>query len=344
MLKIDKLYVENIEKATKLSALYPSLQLAIEVEHSTIPPYLTALYSLKPNTEEDTANILQSIVVEEMLHMTIASNILNALGGQPKINSPKFVPEYPTALPMHIAGELVVNLAPYSKNLVANTFMLIEEPDDPLILKEEVGEIDEPYKTIGDFYRALQNKIKLLAPDKLPGDPTRQVVSNFYSSQELFPILTKEDAIRGIDIIVSQGEGSSTSPIDVDGDPAHYYRFEQLVAEHFLVKDPSAPHGYSYTGTPIVLNPANVYPMFPNCKAFMLPVGSEERRMMDNFNLSYRALLNALNTTFNGQPDFLSNAIGCMIDLRLQALKLAATPFPSDTSYTIAPSFEFITN
>lgn len=344
MLKINPIHLENIKKAADLSALYPSLQIAIEVEHSTIPPYLTALYSLKPNTEQDTANILQSIVVEEMLHMTIAANILNALGGHPKINSAKFVPEYPTTLPMHIAGELVVNLAPYSKDLVINTFMLIEEPDDPLMLEGEVGEVDEPYKTIGDFYRALQNRIKLLAPDKLPGDPARQVVSSFYPCQELFPILTKDDAIRGIDIIISQGEGSSTSPIDVDNEPAHYYRFEQLAAEHYLVKDPSAPHGYSYTGAPIVLNPANVYPMFPNCKTSMLPVGSEAYRMMNDFNLSYRSLLNALNTTFNGHPDFLSNAIGCMIDLRLQALKLAATPFPSDPSYTIAPSFEFVTD
>jgi hypothetical protein len=39
------------------------------------------------------------VVIEEMLHMTIAANVLNAVGGHPAIDRPDFVPNYPEDLP-----------------------------------------------------------------------------------------------------------------------------------------------------------------------------------------------------------------------------------------------------
>ena len=42
---------------------------------------------------------IKGVVIEEMLHMTIAANVLNAVGGHPAIDRPDFVPNYPQDLP-----------------------------------------------------------------------------------------------------------------------------------------------------------------------------------------------------------------------------------------------------
>ena len=53
---------------------------------STMPPYLYALYSLG-GTNPAARTTLRAIVEEEMLHMLLACNILNAVGGKPTIVS-----------------------------------------------------------------------------------------------------------------------------------------------------------------------------------------------------------------------------------------------------------------
>ena len=60
------------------SEMQDALQYAIQLEHATIPPYLTALYSLKPGTNEAIAGLMKGIVFQEMQHMTLAANMLTA--------------------------------------------------------------------------------------------------------------------------------------------------------------------------------------------------------------------------------------------------------------------------
>ncbi|TAE80186.1 MAG: hypothetical protein EAY81_10660 [Bacteroidetes bacterium] len=343
MLKINPQFVRAVNDASSLEDLYPMLQNAIELEHATIPPYLTALFSFKPNTSSEIRTVIHSIVIEEMMHMTIAANILNALGGSPDISNPNFVPEYPTHLPMGIGGSLIVGIEKYSLDLMKNVFMEIEEPENPIPFKS-TNEIEEPatYKTIGDFYKAVQDKINEIAPDVLPGNPAKQVTSSFFSPDLLYPILTKKNAIDAINIIIEQGEGSSVSPLGTDNELAHYYKFEELYKGQQLVPDKDAPNGYSFTGPIIPFDASNVLPLFPNTKANMLPLGSEERRLLEAFNQTYSNLLYGLHITFNGKPDNLPNTIGLMFDLRLACQRLAEMPFPGKYGYTIGPSYEFV--
>lgn len=345
MLKLSSKYVQKIINAQDLAALFPMLQNAIELEHATIPPYLTAMFSLKPGTEREIWQIIHSIVIEEMMHMTIAANILNALGGKPDINHPAFVPNYPTPLPMGIASGLIVTLAKYSRDQVKNVFMEIEEPEHPLHfpIKANMLEAAPPeYHTIGQFYDALKLKIKELAPKILPGDPSLQVTSPFYPSDLLFPIITRQNALDAIDIIVEQGEGTELKPVDPEGELAHYYKFEELYVGKRLIADPSAQNGYSFSGADIPYNPDNVQPIFTDTKAYMFAEGTEERRRCDEFNHSYQVLLNALHETFNGQPDTLGDAIGIMFDIKLRGEKLCGMPFPGKPNTTIGPTFEYI--
>src|SRR5260370_13048777 len=102
------------------------LYAALQLEHATIPPYLTALYSLHPGSNSDARHIVRVVVIEEMLHLSLVANVMNAVGGTPDLTQPGFVPRYPACLP---DGEqdFQVDLQPFSNDAVS-TFLQIEPP------------------------------------------------------------------------------------------------------------------------------------------------------------------------------------------------------------------------
>jgi hypothetical protein len=51
------------------------LQTAIGVEFGTPPPYLYALYSIKPEMNPEPYRRFKSVALREMIHMCLASNI-----------------------------------------------------------------------------------------------------------------------------------------------------------------------------------------------------------------------------------------------------------------------------
>lgn len=73
--------IGNPKNFYSIEQLRKDLQTALQLEHSTIPPYLTALASIKFSYNLEIQNILETIVVQEMMHMALAANILNAVGG-----------------------------------------------------------------------------------------------------------------------------------------------------------------------------------------------------------------------------------------------------------------------
>jgi hypothetical protein len=56
-------------------------------------------------------------VSEEMLHLSLAGNILKAIGGTPKLYSTEVIPKYPCNLPFH-TPELYLELAAADKDQV----------------------------------------------------------------------------------------------------------------------------------------------------------------------------------------------------------------------------------
>ncbi len=106
------------------------LQTAILIEHSTIPPYLTALYSIKDGTNALASQIIRSVAVEEMLHLIMVCNVLNAIDIQPSVNKQENYPTYPMKLPMNV--DFYVGLETFSSNSIA-TFIAIESPSKPLV-------------------------------------------------------------------------------------------------------------------------------------------------------------------------------------------------------------------
>lgn len=110
------------------------LQTAILIEHSTIPPYLTALYSIKDGTNALASQIIRSVAVEEMLHLIMVCNVMNAVNIQPSVNKPQNYPVYPMKLPLNV--DFYVGLETFSANSIA-TFIAIESPGTPLVKAPE---------------------------------------------------------------------------------------------------------------------------------------------------------------------------------------------------------------
>jgi rubrerythrin len=329
MIKINRKRINEIEASRSKEDLQRHLQSAVELEHATIPPYLTAMYSLIPGTNEDIAALLRSIVIEEMLHMTIAANILVAIGGSPQINKPEFLVNYPGPLPMGIAEELIVPIKAFSKTLVHDVFMTIEEPEFPparILLAAE----QQQYATIGEFYGAMKQKIADLGDGVFVIGADRQVLS-WFDSKLLFPIEDVQSASAAIDIVITQGEGRPGDPFESPGVPAHYYRFREIY------------QGSDYLGNPIPFDPAGVYPMIDNPTPCSYDPESQAAMLSTTFSYAYSSLLNALHHSFNGAPKTIETVIGLMYELRLQAQKLMATPIRSGSSVTAGPVFHYVT-
>lgn len=343
MIKIDPKYLQAAKSATTPQELIELMKQGMKLEHATIPVYLTAMISFKPGANTAINNIIHSVVIEEMLHMSIACNVINALGGTPPVNDPKYIPTFPGPLPLGIGG-LTVGLNPFSLDVVNNTFMEIEEPEDPLNFPVKTTENfaeDLTFATIGQFYRAVQEKIMELVPGPMPGDPSKQMTSLFPPDQ-IFPILTGTDAVNALNIIIDQGEGTKQSPLDPEGELAHYYRFAEIYYGKTLVPDKTEPLGYSYSGPAIPFDASGVYPLYPNTTMSDLPDGSEAWQAGRMFSEAYSRLLNALNTTFNGAPTHIDETLGMMYDVKLYGNKLAVMPLPGKTGYNCGPVFEFM--
>jgi Ferritin-like len=340
MIKLQRSIIHGIEAATDRTELYYYLQKAVELEHSTIPPYLTALFSLMPGYNDEIRQLIHSIVVQEMLHMTIDGNILIAIGGQPQINSPDFIPQYPGPLPMSIGGkDFIVGIEAFSKPLVLNTFMVIEEPEHPIPVKTLAVAAAEPeFATIGEFYDAVKRKIDELGDSIFTVGPDKQVL-NLFPPNRLFPIVDRTSAKRGIDIIVVEGEGTSSDPFQTPGNPAHYYKFGEIYHGRRIIRTPT---GFAWGGDPVPFDPNGVYPMRPNPKLSDFDPGSQAYTRVAEFSFAYSNLLNALHTAFNGKPDNINVAIGLMYELKMLAVSLMQTPANDGTNMTAGPSYVYV--
>jgi len=324
VIEIERSHLDAVRAASTPRDLHESLRSAIVLELATIPPYLTAFFSLKPGENTDVADLIRSVVIEEMLHLTIAANVLNAVGGRPAIDSRAALLDYPSTLPMGVAGGLTVHIGPMSM-AQCETFMDIEQPEDPIADRAGADLV-----TIGDFYAAVIEKIKELGEPAFATPSAPQVTAPWFPSAQLFAVTDVASATRALGIVVEQGEGTANSPEDGDGEGelAHYYRFAEIRNGRRLVPDPGAPEGYSYTGDPVVLTESGVHPMITDPRRAFYPAGTKAGRLVEQFGRSYRHLLVALQKTFTGQPSALNAAMGIMYELRLLVLAMTTTPDP----------------
>ena len=326
----------------KLEHLRSHLQTAIEVEHSTIPPYLCGLYSIKEGSNLEAAQIVKSVVVEEMLHMILVANVLNAIGGSPRLNNSEFIPKYPTFLP-HSDDAFCVNLEKFSKPAI-ETFLRIERPAKPSAPPEAYR-----YHSLAQFYAAIELGLRELSAQGIfTGDASRQVTPEHYSGGgcEVTPVTDLASALIALEEITGQGEGVDHTIWDGDHEkfgevkePAHYFRFDEIYRQQRYTADDTLTSGPS--GKPLTVEWDKVYPMRPNPKMANYSRDSALGRKTHAFNRSYTALLDELHTALNGNPQHLSRSVAGMYDLKHQAVELMKIPV-GDEETTAGPSFEYV--
>ncbi|MFD5078321.1 ferritin-like protein [Streptomyces sp. NPDC058371] len=331
------------------------LQAAMVLEHATIPPYLTAYYSIRSTTNSDAAHIIRVVAVEEMLHLTLVANVLNAIGGKPDLTRPGFVPSYPAYLPDG-EDDFTVDLQPFSPEAV-ETFCKIERPGEApsagsRLVKTPDGGTDllvsSPttegmrFYSIGEFYAEIVEgleKVAAVDPGLFRGSPDLQVGSEYFYSGggDVVVVSDLDSACRALRFIADQGEGLDSGIYDGDGELSHYYRFRQLqLGRYYQVGDaPDSP-----SGPPLGISWDDVHKVKVSARLADYPEGSELAGVARKFNADYAAFLALLTKAFTGQPCLLQDAVCDMFRLRDGFNRLVRNPLPGSDGLHAAPTFE----
>lgn len=358
-----------------LQTVQNKLQRAVELELSTIPPYLTAWFSIPPGTNQEAASIIRSVFMEEMLHMILAANVLTAVGGKSKLNK-NTIPTYPLHLDfedkLFKEREFQVNLEKLSPSALC-TFLQIELPggwdwenNHPKACKKQAidpedMEFEVSGLTIGDFYNEIKGDLKTLVEmahgdesKVFIGDPSHQVDVNYYWKGGGLPVIVDnlKSAFQAIDEITEQGEGATAFTV-LDGDKkhfeqraevAHFYRFNEILMERYYRPDddPRLPP----TGGPVDVDYSKVSPTKPNCTSIDFMYTPVLERLNNEFNYTYTLMLKQLEKGLTGQPKVLYTAImNGMHSLAPIAYQMAQIPIYQDPeNRTGSPSFEWVDN
>jgi Ferritin-like len=338
----------NVERLRAL------LEAAVKLELATIPPYLCGLYSIRSSTNTEATLVIRSVVVEEMLHMILAGNVLNAIGGRPRVSGPANAPHYPHELP----DGVILDLLPFSPAAL-ESFLQVENPKykaeaakaqdvqgrrDTVHASHVLKLADRP-DTIGAFYAEIEAGLKEVAAEigeeaLFCGDPARQIGGDYYYAAGGAPVIVTdlESACRALQEVVEQGEGEMTSAFDADDDLAHYYRFEQL--KYGRSYQPGDGVGIP-TGPAVKVDFDAAYPMLPNPRLdeFTDP---DLRAIVEQANRQWSLLLIQIDEAFGGSPAALIPAVHTMFRLRDAMLVLLANPMPGHSGYHAGPTFEWI--
>jgi hypothetical protein len=360
-------------KTATLDDLRANLQTAMLLELSTIPPYLSALYSIKEGKNMMAGEIIKSVVIEEMLHMVMVANLMNSIDAKPivgRLPGQEFIPTYPTGLPGNVDPSLIVNLTSLTKSQI-RAFIKIEHPGnedrEQHEGKFEKGGSEREFNTIGEFYEAILEDLKHFEKTAQADGKTiftgttKQVGPEHYygAGGGIIPVHNLADAEAVIQEIVDQGEGVCGSifsePYDPNNDNylwfgpdveeyAHYFRFKEVMYGKFYQNSDSAhrdsPNKGLPTGENFDMNWDEIHIMNENPRMADYPQGSEVYTKMYDFNKTYKELLDNLNIACNGKPESLKEGIMVMWDLKYKATELMK--IPGNNGLAAGPSFEYI--
>jgi hypothetical protein len=302
------------------------LVLATRVELSTIPPYLYAMYSVE-DQDSESARLIASVVVEEMLHVALTTNLLLAIGGEPSFGY-DLIPSYPGFLAHH-QPDLLLELRECTPELIASTFLEIEKPRAPGAIPE-----DDNFETLGQFYAALEaalDDLSAVSDIFAQHQPERQLAEHTWYAPVLFDaedsgglslIFDRESADEALEVIIHQGEGVSDERW---ADPAHqelthFRKFQQLA-------DGTTPIGRTW---PVLTNP----------RTADLPLRLQG--VSDLFNALYGLVFVTMDDLFSGsgrQEELIGRLYGLMSGCLAPTARYLVRQPVSETA-TAGPTFE----
>lgn len=311
-------------KQQVLHTLKKHLQTAIALEHSTLPPYLTAYWSIQGNSENalHVKNYFLSVIQEEMLHMAMACNILNAIGGTPKINDPLTLPAFPCSLPGHSKtnNAFLVHLDKCCPQSVTN-FVQIEMPEEFMGSKHHA----DGWCTIGEFYDEITALIRHNSLSDIDFTFGKQLDNSFNPGKgKLYSVRNRQDALNALDEIIDQGEGHSGKLYNKDHELTHYWKF-------FAIRDLMQKNLWHYEEE--VINMARD----PDEKYFT----AEARQLNNHFNMLYSELLDAMQAAFTSETPLLDEPIRIMYLLKEPASELMQIPLVGKEG-NAGPTFRYM--
>jgi len=250
---------------------------AAEIEHTLMCSYLYAAFSLKRAGEEGVKQaqgkalerwrkVIIDVAVEEMGHLVIVANLTVAVGGRPHFSRPNF-PVSPGYFPSGVA----VRLTPFAAETLEH-FIFLERPqglnraDSEAFVQDDYRREQarpglmpsaQDYATIGHLYEAVREN--LIALDRHLGSAAlflgaaeSQMGKGSIDLEGVSAITDLVAAGTAIDIIVEQGEGSSS-----DREESHYRKFLSIRDElvELTHADPNFVPAWQAADNPVLRRP-----------------------------------------------------------------------------------------
>ena len=321
MIRLDWNAPRGVEDVREL------VQGAIDLEFATLPPYLYAKLTIIPERNPAAFERFNSVVLEEMIHMCLACNVMNAIGGDVRLNPPVF----PGYLPGDVARDHEFNLLPFNMDAVQQG-LTIEEPVEHV---EPVGfkEAAVSSLTIGQYYESVKAALGNL-PKSAWHANRNQISDDQFFQGGIFAVNNYEDACRAIDNIVSEGEGTPVtpdnpgSPLDFEQELAHYYRFWEIAENRVLTKNPDGgPKEQWAWGRGLGVDLDGVYPAIANPKTHdFSSEPAAAREAQHKCDAAYDALVDGLQDAFTGDEGGMGRAVRAMFDLRMATIEALNSP------------------
>ncbi|UAK23830.1 ferritin-like domain-containing protein [Sphingomonas nostoxanthinifaciens] len=250
---------------------------AAEIEHTLMCSYLYAAFSLKGcgdeglTTEQADAverwrKSIMDVAIEEMGHLLIVANLTMAVGGRPHFARPNF-----PVSPGYFPAAVVVRLSGFCEQTLDH-FIFLERPqgvegEDADAFVEEaycrsqarVGLMPAPqdYATIGHLYDAIRANIRALAGSLTEqglflSGTAGQLGADDIEMEGVDVIGDVATAMRGIDLVVEQGEGSPS-----DREDSHYRSFVAIKSElhELMAVDSAFAPAWSVVDDPVLRCP-----------------------------------------------------------------------------------------
>lgn len=290
-----------------ITDLQQAAQLALQVEFTTLPVYLTGMYSIS-DTGSVAYQTLRSVLMEEMFHVNQAANLVVALGGKPRFTG-EFTPTYPGYLPHANENTTpLLGLYPATLSTFSDVYAAIESP-----APWDAPPQGERYDSIAQLYLALSDAIESYPGNPFSIDqPEHRQRTDIYLGKfggKVIEVSDKPTALAGIQQIVRQGEGMvpADKPL-VPSEPFGAYNQygertdgtygpilgtpEEL--SHFMkFRRVAQATGHAPSTLPIVAN--------PRLEDFTNP---EAVALGESFNQAYSVMLRGFEQTFlKGAPD-----------------------------------------
>ncbi|MBW4631014.1 MAG: ferritin-like protein [Iphinoe sp. HA4291-MV1] len=357
----------NNQVKTREDLLY-LLSQAAELEHSLACQYLFTAFSFKQSTDEGVSQdqlnkinrwrrTINEIAVQEMLHLALASNLLTAIGGAPYFRRANF-PQAKT----YTSLKLLFKLAPFNEATL-NRYICFELPNNfqdeekkefwnQLCKQIKEGEelmrflaLPEPllprkleYNTIGELYGLIRQGFETISQKLFIGSPQAQATGIF---RDMIQVTDLDSAVKAIDLIVKQGEGSPA-----DREDSHFAKFTKIREEYLaeLAKDPKFQPARSVIENPLLsLQQDNTT---PGANIITDPLS---RDVVEIFAALYEVMLQILMRFFarteenEEQLYILRSAFINLMPFGLSPLAKAITQLPAGKEYPntkAGPSFE----